>query len=512
MRNSISRNLRRPYFAAVTGTFRLLSRGINKRFHENLKQPKQSQDKLLSRLLNKMAQTAYGQHYGIRGDEDYRRFRNKVPVQAYEDMAAWLARQQATNQAIITPDRVVHTEPTSGSSSKKKPIPYTRPLLRSFSNMFRIWAYDLLCHGPGFNSGRIFISISPATSEKEFNDDLEYLSQPLRFLLSPFLLSPPKSSSETFVHDLAVTLLKAEDLEMVSVWSPSYLLTVLDYIRDNRENLAPLLPSPAREALLTDPLNWEDLWPNLNFISCWDNALAEPLAGLIRKQFPNVLVQGKGLLATEAPVTIPLNGVVGGVPLIDEVFLEFEAANGDIKRLHELQTGEHYQLIISQIAGLTRYRLGDVVEIQGRCGNTPTLKFIGRARQVCDLVGEKLSETFVRQVLEPLVPTGLFLLVPYRMGYILLTDYSSDVLAEKAEESLCRAYQYALARRQGQLAPLKVQQVPDLLTHLQEFHQDQGMKLGDIKDTALITDPDKGEQLLARCCDNQIFEAVQATV
>lgn len=41
-------------------------------------------------------------------------------------------------------------------------------------------------------------------------------------------------------------------------------------------------------------------------------------------QFPNVFVQGKGLLATEAPMTIPLIEANGYVPVLDEVFLNLK--------------------------------------------------------------------------------------------------------------------------------------------------------------------------------------------
>src|SRR6185295_5509465 len=55
--------------------------------------------------------------------------------------------------------------------------------------------------------------------------------------------------------------------------------------------------------------------------------------------------------------------------------------------------------------GLYRYDLGDVLECESQGVSGPTLRFIGRAGVVSDLVGEKLSDSFVANVLAQL-PSG----------------------------------------------------------------------------------------------------------
>lgn len=470
-------------------------------FQKNLVQPKVAQDRLLKTLLYDLKRTRYGEHYGITGQESYEAFAAKVPIQTYETLESWIRQQMETKYPILTPHRIMHVEPTSGSSGPVKQIPYTSHLLQSFSNMFRIWSYDQLRYGFKPETGRIFMSISPAAGNDGFADEREYLREPLRSLVSPFLVLPPKGAdTATFQHKLALTLLKETRLEIISIWSPSYLLVLLDYIQEQKASLIPLLPPSQQSLLQARQISWEALWPNLKLISCWDNALAEPLANRLRALFPNVQVQGKGLLATEAPMTVPLISVSGHLPLLSEVFLEFETAEGKIKRLHELSQGEQAQVIVTQQGGLTRYRLNDLVEVRDSYRNTPTFAFIGRLNQVCDLAGEKLNESFVCQTLLPLMPSGYFLLVPYQeegFGYVLLTSDKQANLAEKADDALCEAYHYRLARNLGQIAPLQTLYVPDLLPKILAFHQSEGMRLGNIKDTTLINDPEKGKRLLA---------------
>lgn len=58
-------------------------------------------------------------------------------------------------------------------------------------------------------------------------------------------------------------------------------------------------------------------------------------------------------------------------------------------RAHEPRTG----------GGLWRYRLGDLVEVDGFIGATRSLRFLGRGASVSDLCGEKLAETFATRAI-----------------------------------------------------------------------------------------------------------------
>jgi hypothetical protein len=496
------------FLTLATMSFRAVASGPYQRFQQALKDPEAAQKKVLRTLLADLAKTHYGQEYGITGQEDYSAFASKLPLQDYETMEPWIQKQLETTQPIITPHRIIHSEPTSGSSGPVKRIPYTRPHLASFSNMFAIWVYDLLAHGFQPKTGRIFMSISPPTGkmrfiDEGFEDERSYLNEPMRSLVSNFLVLPPKGmNGSNFQDNLAFTLLNEKHLEVISIWSPSYLLVLLDYIRKNRQRLANSLPKARRKILLSSQeIEWETLWPDLQLISCWNHALAAPLAHQIRALFPNVHVQGKGLLATEAAVTLPLTRGSGCFPLLTDVFLEFETENGTLKQLHELSDGEQAQVVITQRAGLSRYRLHDLVTVvRENDQNTPSLVFVGRTHQVSDLVGEKLHEQFVSQSLLPILPSGGFFLVPYQeashRGYVLLSDTNIEGLAEMADRILCQAHHYQLARNLGQLAPLRVCFLPDLLSKRQTFYRSEGLKLGNIKDATLVCDPAQGKRLL----------------
>ncbi|KAI3434980.1 hypothetical protein D9Q98_003032 [Chlorella vulgaris] len=61
-------------------------------------------------------------------------------------------------------------------------------------------------------------------------------------------------------------------------------------------------------------------------------------------------------------------------------------------RLHELVVGQRYELVVSSVMGLFRYRMGDVLLCVGHFRSAPKLVVEGRRGQALNLVCEKLTE------------------------------------------------------------------------------------------------------------------------
>jgi GH3 auxin-responsive promoter len=215
------------------------------------------------------------------------------------------------------------------------------------------------------------------------------------------------------------------------------------------------------------------------------------------------MMQGKGLLATEAPVTVPLVQAGGCVPLVDSVFLEFEDAAGRLHLLDEVAEGAEYAVIVTQPGGLLRYRLGDRVRVTGRYRDAPLLQFVGRADAVSDLVGEKLGDAFVAPVLERILRHGAFrTLLPLlpetgRPRYCLLTDDPNPDVARMLEEAFTQAFRYREARLLAQLDAVDVISRPGMRVTVHDAFVVAGMKAGDIKEQALVTSPDVARRVYA---------------
>eukprot|EP00325_Prymnesiales_sp_UTEX-LB-985_P017138 CAMPEP_0174762376 /NCGR_PEP_ID=MMETSP1094-20130205/109744_1 /TAXON_ID=156173 /ORGANISM="Chrysochromulina brevifilum, Strain UTEX LB 985" /LENGTH=663 /DNA_ID=CAMNT_0015968329 /DNA_START=70 /DNA_END=2062 /DNA_ORIENTATION=- len=67
---------------------------------------------------------------------------------------------------------------------------------------------------------------------------------------------------------------------------------------------------------------------------------------------------------------------------------------------HELTVGAEYELVITNLGGLNRYRIGDVVKLVGFHERSPLVTFEYRIGQLLNLRGEKLSEPQFERALQ----------------------------------------------------------------------------------------------------------------
>src|SRR6266849_5958978 len=439
-----------------------------RRFRRDLDQPGTAQERLLRELIARTSVTEYGSSHALARTDDYEAFATKMPIVDYDDLEPWI------DAGRLVAEPVLSYELTSGSTAPSKRIPYTRSLRDSFHRMFGLWLYDILTNGPPLETGRFFLRT---------DDDLQFLRRPMSALVRRFL----------------ITDLSAQP-EGISIWNPSTLLLVLDEIDRPLESV--------------------------KLISCWASANARRGADALRAKFPNATLQPKGLLATEAPVTIPLFEASGFVPLLNEVFIELEGDDSRVARLHEAEVGREYALIVSQKGGLLRYRLGDRVRVTHRFRATPCLAFLGRADDVSDLVGEKLSESFVRRVISMIAPEARYGVALPRSGvgpptpaacgagapprsaaphYTIVVDRAAapqELLSRRVEIALTESHRYREARLLGQLAAARVVVVPDVEARVLDYFVHRGMKAGDVKPVALIKDAADAEalaQILEEC-------------
>jgi hypothetical protein len=258
-----------------------------------------------------------------------------------------------------------------------------------------------------------------------------------------------------------------------------------------------LAPDPARASELRNAgTHAVEIWRHLALISCWADGPARAAAAVLARRCEGVPLQPKGLLSTEAVITIPFDG---HHPLaIRSHFFEFVEPDGRVRLAHELQPGMEYTLLLTTGGGLYRYKLCDRVIVDDFVHDTPSLRFLGRDDCVSDLFGEKLSDGFVARVLEQLftgAPPRFAMLAPDRcaagIAYTLFvaSDGQTDPdLAARLERALRLNPQYAWCVDLGQLRPARVAGVgPGAMSAFIGVCVAGGQRLGDVKPVSLST-------------------------
>jgi hypothetical protein len=436
---------------------------------------------------------------------------------------------------------VLRFEPSGGSSGASKHVPVTRGLLDEFHRALAPMLFNLLHARPALRMGPSYWSISPIGREQGRTaggipigslEDSAYLPAFLQPLLSRVFAVPGQVALlpevETCRYVTLWYLVACADLALISVWNPSFLTLLMDALEARGERLvedlkrgvcrppsgaaAPALsrmrfrPHPERAALLREALRSglqaSFLWPRLSLLSMWTDAQAAHAVGPARRRFQGIELQGKGLLATEGVVSLPLFDAPAPVLAVRSHFFEFiEPERPDARPLlaHQLQPGRSYSVLLSTSGGLLRYRLGDLVRCEGFHSSTPCLRFLGRADAVSDLVGEKLAATRVSAVLEAALSSLFEHRPPFAMlapewdappAYRLFiesdaSDARLEEVARAIEQALCEGYHYRYARELGQLGPVTVQRVTDAVRRYEARCIALGQRAGDIKPTDL---------------------------
>ena len=379
-------------------------------------------------------------------------FRERHPLTTYADY-----------QDYVPPDTLLF-EPTSGTLQSKL-IPYTPRLQQEFRRGLAPWICNLFAHFPGVLRGKHYWSISPPASRDRtwrgkpvgFLEEGEYLGGWTRRLAASLMAVPKSVMAEPdYVQATRTYLQRCRDLTLVSVWSPTFWM-----------NLAP-----------------ENLWPRLQVISCWGDGYSERFLQPLRRAYPGVYIQKKGLIATEAFCTFPLVGRQGCALAIRSHFFEFLDDGQRSFLAHELSRGATYRIVVTTGNGFRRYVLGDRVRVEGFLNECPLLSFQGRDG-VVDRFGEKLSEAQLQ------LPRSGFAMVAWEKdAYCLFAEEDAAAHARRLEAHLRKInFHYDCCRTLGQIGAMRAFQLEDgALPAYMKRLQEAGTRPGDIKVLPLRSD------------------------
>lgn len=499
-------------------------------FAAALRDPARAQAAVLARILRGVAGTAFAAEHGLGDAGGLAELRRRVPPRSYDELRPWLDRAAAGEPRVLCAAPVLRFQPSSGSTAASKLLPWTAPFASEVRCAVAAWLADLHLRWPALLGGPAYWSVSPAAPPAPptaggipvgFEDDAAYLG-PCARRLAAWALAVP--GEVRHLHDVGawrrrtlLHLLRARELRLLSVWSPSFLPLLLGPLGALLPELAEeiargspplatgattalpaLPPAPRRAAELRragpDPLR---LWPRLALVSCWTDGFSAGEAERLAALLPGVPVQPKGLMATEAVVSIPFGGER---PLaVASHFLEVETPRGE-RLVDELREGDVGAVIVTTGAGLLRYRLHDRIEVTGFVGRTPTVRFLGKDDQVCDRFGEKLHAGHAEAVIARLrgalgLPAGLAFVAPDERGgrpcYTLFAAAPAIPAGAAAllEALLGESFHYAHCVRLGQLAPARVFRIEgDGVSAFLAACAERGQRLGDVKPSPLRRD------------------------
>ena len=184
------------------------------------------------------------------------KFQNKIPIVNYEDIKEFVEKEKVGKSNVLLSDKIKLFELTSGSTSDVKYIPYTEKFLKNYMNGVFAWIYNLYQNNKRLFFGSSYWSVSPILKREAvtsggirvgIEDDTSYFDKVSAFFLNKLFTVPKEikniQNMEDFLLITAVFLLLSENLAMISVWSPSFLIILLDFIEKNHKVICQIVKS-----------------------------------------------------------------------------------------------------------------------------------------------------------------------------------------------------------------------------------------------------------------------------
>jgi hypothetical protein len=490
----------------------------------------------LRRILRRHADSEFGRRHGfselLREPDLETAWADALPVAEYDSFRSDIARMANGEPGILFPGRPGLFVSSSGTTGDPKLFPVTRRQQNAALSVIALLtpaARAACVPGLGFRqpTATLMVASRPGRQTAAGIPVGNPSGAGLRRMLSiapPFWVFPPAllgvQDHPTALYLHALFALRARNLGCIEAIYCSHIVNWMALIERRGAELvrdiatgslsADLVLSTAERAILSaamkpDPQRAGEierelardsagrmarLWPDLRVLSSVvSGPFAVSLPALRAMAGPGPAVYTTCFGATEGMIGINLwrdapERYVMALGAVHFEFLpvsELDAPRPRCVRMDAVREGESYELVISNHAGLYRYRLGDVVRIVAFEGKTPVFEFEYRRGNVLDLVGEKTTEQHLRNAFARLIDetpglqAGLtdFTLygdisrVPYRyIVYVELDGSSPPVDAEAmaarldvrlSGENLAYA---TLGRDNGRLAALELRLLP----------------------------------------------------
>lgn len=397
----------------------------------------ETQRRALLRKLRWAAGTEYGRRFGfaaIRSPGDYRK---AVPIVDYHALSPFVERIVAGEPNVLFPPRekLLMFAMSSGTTARPKYVPVTGRFLAELAWGNFVWGMHLLRDHPAAISHHILHVVSPSMefatpsgvpcgAATGLVAESQRKIARLKYALPPDIYRIAEYGAK---YHCILRLALQKRLSLVIAANPSTLVALgrrmedraASLIRDLHDGkfeeagaLEPALRKTVERQLRKDPARARELdriaagkgrllprdaWPEIAVIGCWTGGTLTPYLGQVSSYWGEKPLRDPGLIASEGRMTIPVeDGAVGGVLDMGGHFFEFVPYGGDGAEgtllAHELETGKSYFIILTTSSGFFRYNISDVVEVTGRFGGAPVLRFLHKGSRVSSLTGEKITE------------------------------------------------------------------------------------------------------------------------
>ncbi|XP_050237756.1 jasmonoyl--L-amino acid synthetase JAR4 [Mercurialis annua] len=459
---------------------------VIEKFEAITKDVEKVQNETLKKILEENGSAEYLQSLGLNGRTDPESFKNCIPLCTHQNLEPFIQRIADGDTSPILTGKPITTISLSSGTTQGKPkfIPFTDQLLDNTLQIFRTsFAFRNREFPLGNGKALEFIfsskqgktkgglAVGTATTNLYRNPYYKYALEELQFkCCSPTEVIFGSDFHQSLYCHLLCGLIFREDIQFLfSSFAHSIVLAfrtfeqVWEELCNDLQSgvLSSRVTSPSIRAAMSQLLkpnaqladllrnkcsglsNWygliPELFPNAKYVYGIMTGSMEPYLKKLRHYAGELPLLSADYGASEGwiganvnPLLPPELATFAVVP--DIGYFEFIPLrdNGECiytepkpVGLADVKIGEEYEIIVTNYAGLYRYRLGDIVKVMGFHNKTPELKFVCRRSLLLtvniDKNTEKDLQLAVEEAVKPLAEEKLEL-----VDFSSLVDRSSE--------------------------------------------------------------------------------------
>jgi phenylacetate-coenzyme A ligase PaaK-like adenylate-forming protein len=365
-----------------------------KQVYKWAKNPIKTQEKVFQKLISSAKNTAFGKDHDFSSIKNYEDFKNRVQVQDYEGLRAYVDRIVAGEKDVLWKGKPIYFAKTSGTTSGAKYIPITKESMPTHIKAAKnaLLFYIAEKKDASFVNGKmIFLQGSPVLETKN-GIQLGRLSGIVAHYIPQYLLKNRLPSWETNCIEDWDTKVNAIVEETVDE-NMTVISGIPSWVQMYFEKLIEKTGKPIAE-----------IFPNFNFF-VYGGVNFEPyknkFESLIGKKIDYVELYpaSEGFIAYQDSQTEP--GML--LQLNSGIFYEFIPATEFYDEhptrisLKEVKMGVNYVIILNTNAGLWGYNIGDTVEFTST--KPYRIKVTGRIKHFISAFGEHVIGKEVEKAL-----------------------------------------------------------------------------------------------------------------
>ncbi len=425
----------------------LSSRSLNS-LQKDTQNAVQVQQQVLKRILKLQKNTEYGKSYNFAMIQSADDFRNKHPLTTYEHYRSIIDEiANSRDYTKLVAEPIILFQETAGTTGQTKLIPRTKRLFSTNQKAFQAISaltesYPWQQKPPQTESiGLPFANAQPlkqtpsgipkgtgtsgGIKQSKFTRNvirLKFSSPTALFLISDYtaayychllfgLLEPNLTYiSANFASNVlqGLQILEQSWQQLVNDIELGQIDPDLDLDPSIREELQQLLepnPERAKTLYLEFVKGFEGIlpriWPQLRYLQCITTGTMQLYQERLKGYTGNLPIYSHGYGASEAWIGVnldPERDPPAYVITPHAAFFEFipvseiDSDSPTTLELSSLSIGESYEIVVTNVAGLYRYRLGDVIKCVGYYNQCPMIEFLYRQGSLLNFEYEKVSE------------------------------------------------------------------------------------------------------------------------